>query len=151
MQFTTKSQHADVLDVARLAVEISESDFSHGSLEDKLYLMVRLADRAASGTEFKPEIIELAIKSGMADHLLDEIKSAVARREGLLASERLNALSIGQRITISDSVRPKLLAGCPCEVTGFQGESVKVTLLATRSDKWRLGMTVTLPKSLIGE
>lgn len=151
MKIETKSENGDVQDIARLAQEITEGDFYHGPMETKLQLMVALAERIAKAQEFKPEVIELGIKCGMVDHMLPQIQSALDRRKGLLASERLNALEIGQRITVSDSVRPKLLAGCPCEVLGFEGESVKVKLLATRSDKWRLGMTVTLPKSLIGE
>ena len=157
MQLITKSENADVQDIARMAEEITNEDWYFGPLEDKLRLIVRLAERladdAATATtpKFDPEMIDLAIQSGMVDHRLDLIQSVMDRRKSLLASEKVASLTIGQVITISDSVRPKLLSGCPCEVVGFDGgEKVKVRLLATRSYKWQRDQIVTLPKSLIG-
>lgn len=158
MKIETKSENHDVQDIARMSVEILNEDWHFGPLEDKLRLIVRLAERlaedAATATKpkFDPEMIDLAIQSGMVDHRLEAISSVIQRRQGLLASERLAKLEVGQRITISQQVTPKLLAGCPCEVVGFEGsEKVKVRLLATRSYKWQLNQIVTLPKSLIGE
>lgn len=100
---------------------------------------------------FDPAFITIAIRAGLIDHMFDDITSAIQRRKALLAAEKLSELSIGDRIDISASVRPQLLAGCPCEVTSFEGgDKVKVRLLATRSSKWRSGMIVTLDKGLIG-
>ena len=158
MKFDTKSENPDVQDIARMSEEITNEDWYFGPLEDKLKLIVRLAERladdaaAATTPKFDPEMIDLAIQSGMVDHRLDVISSVIDRRKSLLATEKLASLTIGQRITISDSVTPKLLAGCPCEVVGFEtGDKVKVRLLATRSYKWQLNQIVTLPKSLIGD
>ena len=156
MQFITKSENADVQDIARMAQEITLEDWHFGPLEDKLRLIVRLAERladdaaAATMPKFDPEMIDLAIQSGMVDHRLDLIQSVMDRRKSLLASEKLASLVIGQRIEIAQSVRPKLLAGCPCEVVSFEGgDKVKVRLLATRSYKWQRDQIVTLPKSII--
>lgn len=102
-------------------------------------------------SKFDERMITLAIASGLVDHLLDDIVSAVQRRRSLLATEKLSVIQIGDRITISANVKPKLLAGCPCEVVGFDGEKIKVRLLASRSDKWRNGNTITISKGLIGD
>lgn len=99
-----------------------------------------------------PSFIRIGISSGSYDEMLTEIESLVRRRNAVLASQKVASLSIGQRIYISESVRPKLLAGAACEVIDFEGtDKVKVRLLVTRSDRWREGNIFTLGKTLVGD
>lgn len=106
---------------------------------------------AAIPDKFTPELVELAIAAGMVDDRLEMVQSALDRRKAYIASEKLANLSVGDRIHIAGSVRPALLGGASCDVIGFEGtDKVKVKLLYSYSSKWRAGMTVTLPKSLIG-
>jgi hypothetical protein len=98
-----------------------------------------------------PALLQMALGTGMLDANLSDITRWARLRQEAVGAQRAASLSIGDRITISHTVSPKLLAGCPAEVTGFEGSKIKVRLLATRSSKWYQGSTVTLPRTLIGD
>jgi hypothetical protein len=107
---------------------------------------------AESAPKLTPALLQMAITTGMLDNNLSDITRWVRLRQDAVGAERLANLSIGDRITISHTVSPKLLAGAPAEVIAFEGSTkVKVRLLTTRSDKWRMGNTVTLVRTLIGD
>ena len=101
---------------------------------------------------FDPRFVEVGIASGVLDAELDNIESALQRRRAFLASEKIASLTVGDVFAISDSVRPKLLAGSYLRVVEFVGiDKVKGEILHyTGSQKWRQGMRITVPKSLIG-
>ena len=96
-----------------------------------------------------PEFIRTAITVGKFDTALDDLARTIEARRQMLAIEYAATLSVGDEITVISNVRPKLLAGARCQITGFDGDKVKVKLLVHRSSKWSLGSTVTLPRTLI--
>lgn len=100
---------------------------------------------------YESSMLMLAVRSGALDDHLDDLVRWVRLRKESLALDRLLELEVGQVIRISNTVRPKLLAGVPCKIVSFEsGDKVKVELLQTASDKWRRGNIVTLSKSLVG-
>lgn len=106
---------------------------------------------AVAAPKLSRELIVMAIQSGMFDGDLEIIGDVISRRRSAVAALKVSTLSIGQKVRVSDTVRPALLAGALCEVIGFEGRKVKVRLEVTRSSKWRAGNTVTLPPELVGD
>lgn len=96
------------------------------------------------------ELASMAITAGMFDEQLPQLERLIHLRKDVIASELVASLNIGDKVTIAEHVRPKLLGGLRCEVTGFEGSSVKVRLLDYGSAKWRTGQTITLPRTLVG-
>lgn len=97
-----------------------------------------------------PEELMLAIRSGQLDDHLDSIDRWRRLRIEAKAIERVSTLAIGDKIRISYTVRPQLLAGALCTVSGFEGDKVCVILEHTQSQKWRAGNSITLPRTLVG-
>lgn len=96
-------------------------------------------------------MVRLAIQSGVVDDHLQSINGMTRRRQELLAQERISTLAEDDVVLINDTVRPALLAGARVRIIGFEKDKVKGRLLDYRSTKWREGMQITLPRTLIGE
>lgn len=146
------SNSAKVLD---LVGEIADQDFYSGEADIKIELIGHLLANVESAS--KPSVEEIAsltrlmIRTGAFDTSLEELSSLIARRREVVASERVASLEVGQHILISQQCRPKMLAGEPVEIVGFDGDKVKVRLRHTYSSKWRAGNVITLPRTLVGQ
>lgn len=96
-------------------------------------------------------IVYKLIRSGRMDGYLDRIIAEIQARRLQLGFEKRAKVELGDIITISDNVRPKLLAGAQCLVIGFEGSKIITRLLQDRSFKWRKETRLTLRPSLIGD
>lgn len=146
----------DTDQIKEIAGDCLAGNFHYGPLEDKLRLIQALADRISDETSkpqsVTPEWLMLNVRAGLLDEHLEEILRWIRLRQDTLALDRVSELVIGDRIRISKSVTPKMLANIECEVIGFEGtDKVKVKLLVGVSSKWRHGQITTLSKGLVGK
>lgn len=134
---------------------IADGDTSSGAVETKIELVARylqrLEDKANPGVDETISLARMGIRAGVFDEDLDEMISLLNRRREVIAARRVADLEVGQHILISDTCRPKMLAGEPVEIVGFEGDKVKVRLRHTYSSKWRAGNVITLPRTLVGK
>lgn len=96
-------------------------------------------------------LIRNAIAGGAMDEALENLAQQIIRRRAVIAAKRAAKLTIGDQFYLVENIKPKLLGGALCTVTGFEGTRVKVTLMEDRSQKWRKGGQVRVPRTLIGE
>lgn len=96
-------------------------------------------------------VIRNAIAGGAMDECLDQLEQRIKQRKMVLASKRAAELEIGDEFYLVMNIKPQLLAGARCRVKGFLGTKVQVELLENRSQKWRKGGSVRVPRTLIGE
>lgn len=94
----------------------------------------------------------LAIQTGIWDEYLESIQNALSLRRRQVAIDKAAGVLPGDVISISDRVRPKLLAGKRFRVNKLEGDKVHGVLLDdTSSSKWRRGGSCWIAFSLIGE
>ena len=95
------------------------------------------------------QILEV-IQSGGFDDRIEAIAREVKSRQQILKLRMLVDLHVGDHVFISQSCRPKMLAGAVVElVEAMPDGKYKVRLTSTYSPKWRYGNIITVPQSLI--
>ena len=146
------ADHSQVMEIIGL---IAEEDYSSGPASTKIQLAAALLARveadAVPGVDEVLKLTRIGIKAGLFDTSIEETISLLTRRRDALAAQRVSELEVNAFIKISDTCRPKMLAGERVQVTGFDGDKVKVRLLRSYSQKWREGNIITLPRTLVGE
>lgn len=124
-------------------------DLAHPQVATALdALGVKIGDKI--GVTLSVDLVLMAIQSGRFDDDIERIVDQLSRRRAAVGAMKASELTEGDRLTIADTVRPKLLAGIACEFVGYEGRNLKVKLLQWASPKWREGMVITLPPTLIG-
>lgn len=106
----------------------------------------------------KMEVTEvlLLIASGAYDKDLQRIKDGAYNRQKLIrdseGAERLATLEAGDVVQFVKDMRPNYLGGARAVVVGFEGETVILRMLETRTHgkrSYRLGGRVTAPATIL--
>lgn len=103
--------------------------------------------------KFDPQMIRIAIASGVCDDHLESLIESMRMRQRSLDLAKIALLGPGTKFYISARVRPQALAGARVEFTGMDGDKINGILLDKRGNthKWNAGSKITLFPSHVGE